>query len=114
MLFAFFPSYPIAAALLTAVKKLVNLFLINGYAFRADVSMIPSDDAGSIRGTKFVVNLQAPAILWSGSVLQAEKEPLSNDFLLKTMTELFKRSGYRISASTKFDSTSEEMTVTVV
>jgi hypothetical protein len=100
--------------LLLAIQKLVNLFLINGYAFRADVSMNTSDANANASGTKFVVNLQAPAILWSGMVLQLEKEPLSNDFLLKTMTELFKRAGYTISSSTKFDSRSEEIVVRIV
>ncbi|KAL3923519.1 MAG: hypothetical protein SGILL_001609 [Bacillariaceae sp.] len=105
---------PDSETLFSAIQKLVNLFLINGYAFRADVSMIPSDEKGSAKGTKYVINLQAPAILWSGTVLKMEKEPLSNDFLLKTMTELIGRAGYRITSSTKFDGTSEEIVATVV
>lgn len=99
--------------LLSAIQKLVNLFLINGYALRADVSMVPSEKAIA-SGTKYVVNLQAPAILWSGTVLQMEKEPLSNDFLLKTLTEFIGRAGYKINSSTKFDGTSEEIVFTIV
>jgi hypothetical protein len=65
-------------------------------------------------GTKFVVTLQAPAILWGGRVLQIEGEPLSNDFLLKTLTELIARAGYRCKSSTKFDGISEDITITIV
>jgi hypothetical protein len=65
-------------------------------------------------GTKFVITLQAPAILWGGKVLQSEGEPLSNDFLLKTVATLIGRTGYQCTSATKFDGVSEEITVTII
>jgi hypothetical protein len=70
--------------------------------------------ATTASGTKFVVTLQAPVILWGGQVLQTEGEPLSNDFLLKTVTELIARAGYQCTSSTKFDGISEVITITIV
>jgi hypothetical protein len=65
-------------------------------------------------GTKFVVTLQAPAILWGGRVLQIEGDPLSNDFFLKTVTELITRAGYQCISSTKFDGIFEDIALTIV
>jgi hypothetical protein len=77
--------------------------------------MVPSSvGVGITSGTKFVISLNAPAILWGGRVLQMEGEPLSNDFLLKAVTELIRRSGYGVSSSTKYDGTTEEILVMIV
>jgi hypothetical protein len=52
--------------------------------------------------------------LWSGKVLQAEGDPLDNDFLLMTMNEYIKRSGYETTKSViKYDGSNEELTITV-
>ncbi|KAG7355975.1 hypothetical protein IV203_000661 [Nitzschia inconspicua] len=103
---------PDPASLLSAIQKLLNLFLINGYAFKGDAVM--SSPTATAVGTNYHVTLQAPAILWGGRVLQSEGQPLSNDFLLKAVAELIGRSGYRCTSSTKFDGVSEEITVTII
>jgi hypothetical protein len=85
------------AALVAAIRQLLNLFLIGGYAFRGTVSTVvppPNDDSTGVTiGTKILVTLNAPAILWGGRVLQLEGEPLSNDFFAKTAVELIGRAG---------------------
>ena len=57
--------------------------------------MPPKDDGfGSITtGTKILVTLNAPAILWGGRILQLEGDPLSNDFFTKAAVELIGRAG---------------------
>jgi hypothetical protein len=58
--------------------------------------MLPPPDDGVdtiTAGTKMLVTLNAPAILWGGRILQSERDPLSNDFFTKTAVELIGRAG---------------------
>jgi len=92
----------------SGIRQIVSLFLINGYAFNGEVV---ENDAVS---KKYVITLNAPVTLWGGKVLQLEGEPLDNDFLLKTITEYIRRSGYsKIKSSTKFNGSMQEITITV-
>lgn len=104
-------KYP--SLLYAALQQLVNLFLISGYAFGGDVAMV-ANDSGNARGTKFKISLNAPATLWGGQVLQQEGAALSNNFLLKCVTELLARAGYDSTSTTKYEGTTEVITVTVV
>ena len=99
--------------LLEALQQLVNLFLIGGYAFGADVSMEQSS-AGSARGTKYTIVLNSPATLWGGEVLQQEGAAVNNSFILKAVTEFLKRSGSMCSSTIKYDGTKEIVTVTLI
>mmetsp|Transcript_60996 Transcript_60996/g.149357 ORF Transcript_60996/g.149357 Transcript_60996/m.149357 type:complete len:373 (-) Transcript_60996:32-1150(-) len=101
------------AILLKALQQLVNLFLIGGFAFGADVSMEQSS-TGSARGTKYTITLNAPATLWGGNVLQQEGAAVNNSFVLKTVTEFLKRSGSMCSSTTRYDGTKEIITITLI
>ena len=96
-----------------ALQQLVNLFLIGGYAFGADVYMEPSS-TGSARGTKYTITLNAPATLWGGEVLQQEGAAVNNSFVLKAVTEFLKRSGSMSSSTIRYDGTKEIDTVTLI
>jgi hypothetical protein len=108
----------LAATLLKAIQQLVNLFLIGGYAFKGEVRVDPSllaSNSDNASGSKYVISLTSPVILWGARVLEFEREPLTNDFLLKTVTELIRRSGYKTKdVQTKFEGNSEEITITIV
>jgi hypothetical protein len=99
--------------LLAALKQLLTLFLINGYAYSGSVAMA-SKKVGLTAGTTFQISLVAPATLWGGKVLQSGGEKLSNDFLLKAATELIARSGYISSSSIVFDGSNEELSITIL
>lgn len=102
---------PDSVKLLSGIRQIVILFLISGYAFRADVTSV-TGTSGAL--ATYVVTLSAPATLWSGKVLQAEGDPLDNDFLLKTLTEYIRRSGYEnTKSSIKYDGATEELAITV-
>jgi hypothetical protein len=108
---------PDAVALLAGLRQIVQLFLINGYAFKGEVNSVKSSGstggAGAILAT-YKVSLSAPATLWSGKVLQTEGDPLDNDFLLMTMNEFIKRSGYETTKSViKYDGANEEITINI-
>jgi len=100
---------PNSSTLLSSgIRQIVSLFLINGYAFNGEVV---ENDAVS---KKYVITLNAPVILWGGKALQFEGEPLDNDFLLKTIIEYIRRSGYsKIKSSSKFNGSMQEITITV-
>jgi hypothetical protein len=106
-----FDSKPDSIQLLTALQKIVNLFLINGYAFQGEVVSVASSGAA---GATYKVSLSAPATLWSGKVLQVEGDPLDNDFLLKTLNEYIRRNGYETTKSAiAYDGANEEIRITV-
>lgn len=100
--------------MLKALKQLVNLFLVNGYAFGGDVSIV-SENLGIVgaSGTKFVISLNAPATVWGGKILQKEGATLSNNFILKAATEFINRVGYSVTSSVKYDGTKEEIVITI-
>jgi hypothetical protein len=113
--------------LLAAIKQLVNLFVISGFAWdgNASISMLPGggrtkqddDDkrVSSVVGTQFVITFTSPATLWSGQSLKAQNAILKNDFAYKTMCELLSRAGYATkNASVKYDNYQEITTFTVI
>ncbi len=107
-------SWWTVATLLAALRQLVNIFLISGYAFGGSVS-IASENLSRLdaSGTKFLISLNAPATIWGGRILQTQGSTLSNDFVLKVATELINRAGYAIASSIKYDGTIEEIAITI-
>jgi hypothetical protein len=101
------------ALLLEAIRQLVNLFLIGGYAFDAVVTMQPST-TGSIRGTEYTITLSSPVTLWGGQVLQKEGSAINNSFVQKTVTEFLRRSSCMCTSTIKYDGTKEVITVTII
>lgn len=65
-------------------------------------------------GITLMISLNSPATLWGGKILLSEKATLTNNFLLKAVTELIKRAGYLSSSSSKYDGTSEYITISIV
>jgi hypothetical protein len=78
-----------------SLAQLVKLFLINGFARGGNVQNIiaknnkkASTENSSTTTTTFLLTLQTPVTLWSGSCLDKQKAPVRNDFLLKTAKQL--------------------------
>ena len=104
---------PDSLTLMGGLRQIVNLFLIGGYAFQGDIASVGGGNSGGALAT-YKVSLSAPATLWSGKVLQLEGDPLDNDFLLKTLNEYIRRSGYETTKSViKYEGTNEEILITV-
>lgn len=103
---------PDSITLLSGLRQIVTLFLINGYAFKGEIASIAGSGGGVL--AIYQVTLNAPATLWGGKVLQQEGDPIDNDFLLKTLNEFIKRSGYETTKSViKYDGADEDITITV-
>lgn len=102
--------------MLASLEQLVNLFLVNGFAFSGSVSIV-SDNAATLdaSGTKYSIRLTAPATLWGGQALQQEGATLLNDFVFKAARELCYRAGYGVSSSsiTYEDGAVEETVFTI-
>lgn len=108
-------SRPDSATLLVGLKQLVNLFLVNGYAFNGSVSILSdSRDSTSAAGAKFLLSLNSPATIWSSKILQAEGAKVSNSFLTKAATEFVRHTGYKVSSTIKYDGTTENITIIVL
>ena len=99
--------------LVDSLKQIVNLFLINGFAFDGKVELIKDSPDGKIPGSQIEITLTAPATLWSGKALQLKKANITNDFLLKTATAFLKRSGYDVKSSLKYTSSQEISTLII-
>lgn len=72
---------PLIERLLAALKQLVNLFLINGYAFGGSASIFAEGADPTIsKGTKFLISLNAPATRKSSATAFLSKacQQLSN------------------------------------
>jgi hypothetical protein len=72
--------------ILPALRQLVKLFLINGFAFDGSAVQILNDSSqpGSSRRDgrdQFCLSLTSPATLWGTQSLQQEGNVLLNDFL---------------------------------
>ena len=115
--------------LLASIKQLVNLFVISGFAWdgNASILMLPgaggktkkdNDDdkrASSAVGTQFVITFTSPSTLWSGQSLKSQNAILKNDFAYKTICELLSRAGYGTkNVSVKYDNYQEITTFTVI
>ncbi len=111
-------SRPSANAVLAAVRQMVNLFVISGFAWDGDASMVKrpaADDSGTAAGAQFSITFTSPATLWSGHSLKAKNAILTNDFALKTVSEMMSRAGYVIAnSSVKYENYREISTFTLV
>ena len=70
------------SAVLAAIKQMVNLFLVQGFAWDGNATMQTSEGGGG--ATQFTITFTSPATLWSGQSLQAKNAVLLNDFAAKT------------------------------
>merc|ERR1711862_38150 len=104
-------STPDCDRLLAAIKQMVNLFLVNGFAWGGSASIVRNGMKHSDRdavGAQFVITFTSPATLWSGQSLKAKRAVLVNDFPLKTARALVSRFGYEITnASINYDNNQE-------
>jgi hypothetical protein len=110
-------SRPGATALLAAIKQMVNLFVISGFAWDGDASMLrqPANGDEGAAGAQFTITFTSPATLWSGQSLKAKNAVLMNDFALKTVNEIMSRAGYRIiNSSVKYERYREISTFTLI
>ena len=89
------------------LQQLVNLFLINGFAFNGKVEIKKEGVGGAALGTQLDIIFTSPANLWSGRALQLKKAVPTNDFVLKTAKVLLKRAGYAVTSSVKYTSSEE-------
>ena len=97
-----------------SLQQMMNLFLIQGFAFDGKVELKKEGANGKLSGSQIEMTLTAPATLWSGAALQLKKANTTNDFLLKTAKTFLKRAGYDISSSSlKYTSSQEISTLTV-
>lgn len=89
-------SRPDANTMLAAIKQMVNLFTVQGFAWEGGASIVDDGKQQSNKdaaGTQFSITFTSPATLWSGQSLKAKKAVLMNDFALKTVRVLVSRAG---------------------
>ena len=86
-------SRPDAVTFLAAIKQMVNLFTLSGFAWEGGASMV---QGSSIKDTQFSIIFTSPATLWSGQSLVAKKAVVTNDFALKTVKAMATRAGYKV------------------
>ncbi|KAL7524837.1 hypothetical protein ACHAXR_000737, partial [Thalassiosira sp. AJA248-18] len=111
-------SRPDANTLLAAIKQMVNLFLVSGFAWDGNAVLLNNDGIQSnedAAGAQFSITFTSPATLWSGQSLKAKKAILTNDFALKTVKIMMSRAGYDIANdSVKYANNQEITTFTVI
>jgi hypothetical protein len=102
------------------LQQLVNLFLVNGFAWSGKVDVLEAGSASTSTSATFIVTLNAPATLWSGKSLQLRHATPTNDFLRKTAQAYLARAGYQFSQKktsdnymVKYASNDEITTLTV-
>lgn len=61
-----------------ALEQLVKLFLLNGFAWDGNSSLVSQDSNGKLQ---FCLSVTSPATIWGGQSLQGERCPLQNDYL---------------------------------
>lgn len=106
-------SRPDANTILAAVKQMVNLFVVSGFAWDGNASIVNNDaSAGS---AQFTITFTSPATLWSGQSLKAKNAILTNDFALKTVKAMMPRAGYKVTNdSVKYANNQEVTTFTII
>jgi hypothetical protein len=112
-------SRPSANAVLASVRQMVNLFVISGFAWDGNASMltrsVDDDESGTAAGAQFSITFTSPATLWSGQSLKAKNAIVTNDFALKTACEMISRAGYGIAnSSVKYENYREISTFTLM
>jgi hypothetical protein len=117
-------SRPSSSHVLSSIRQMVKLFVISGYAWDGDASMIidgrtttginDDDVVADASGTVFAMTFKSPATLWSGQCLKAKNAILMNDFALKTAREMMHRAGYDTTdASVRYENYNEISTFAV-
>lgn len=97
------------------MRQLVNLFLINGFAYDGGVTVVNSGKGIGGAGTGWEIKFVAPATLWSGRALRVRRAVVGNDFMLKVVKILMTRAGYGVkNAVVKYSKTEEITTFTLV
>jgi len=105
-------SRPDAVTFLAAIKQMVNLFTLSGFAWEGGASLV---QGSSIKDTQFSIIFTSPATLWSGQSLAAKKDVVTNDFALKTVKAMATRAGYKVvNDSVKYKGNQEITTFSVV
>lgn len=109
-------SRPDVDTLFASIKQVVNLFVVSGFAWDGNASIVQSGKSGTDASeTQFAITFTSPATLWSGQSLKAKNAVLMNDFALKTAKALIQRAGYRVNnVSVKYKNNQEISTFTVV
>jgi hypothetical protein len=70
------------AQVLMALTQLVNLFLVNGFAWDGSTALRrPSNSILSASGSEYCLTLVSPATIWGGHALSREKAVVCNNFL---------------------------------
>jgi hypothetical protein len=118
---------PSIDTLQSTLAQLVNLFLVNGFAWEGSVTVTArtpgpqratvsdaDSDASSTEGATFLLTLVSPASLWGHQSLQRQRSLVRNDYLLKTAKQLVQRLGYQVvSSSIQIEGNKEQSYLTV-
>jgi len=119
-------SRPNADTVLAAIKQMVNLFIVQGFAWEGSASLLNDNDGrqqqqqstnkDDAASAQFSITFTSPATLWSGQSLKAKNNSgLMNDFALKTVRVMMSRAGYNVAnASVKYANNQEITTFTVM
>jgi hypothetical protein len=93
---------------------MVDIFLINGFAFAGKVSAKKSGANGKASGSTIEIIMYSPANFWSRKALLQKKANPTNDFVLKTARVLLNRNGFQVSSTkVKFTGNEEITTITI-
>jgi hypothetical protein len=97
-----------------SLQEIVDIFLINGFAFGGTVSAKSSGENGKASGSTIDIMMNSPANLWSRKALLQKKANPTNDFVLKTAKVLLNRNGFQVSSTiVKFTDNEEITTITI-
>ena len=108
-------SMPPATVMIASVKQLMNLFIINGFAWEGDVTTSTMGSGISASGIEMQVKLVSPATLWSSQSLRGQNALAVNDFFTKTVRVLLNRAGYNMKKiSVKYTKSEEILTFSII
>eukprot|EP00977_Amphora_coffeiformis_P023539 scaffold13528_cov169-Amphora_coffeaeformis.AAC.9 len=88
---------PNASELRAALEQLVKLFLINGFAWDGNATLVSESSDGKIQ---VCLTLTSPATIWGGQSLLNEKTSIRNDFLYVYTNELWEHAMPKAECST--------------
>jgi hypothetical protein len=113
----------------STLAQLVNLFLVNGFAWEGSVSVTArttssgprrtnsndnADENATTEGATILLTLVSPASIWGHQSLQRQRSLVRNDYLLKTAKQLVQREGYQVlSSSVQIEGNKEQSYLTV-
>jgi len=103
---------PSASVVEQALKQLVNLFLINGFAL--DGSLVSSTTNSSNKALTFEIRFISPANLWSGQALEIRKSKARNNFVGKAAKVLLSDAGFTVTTNVKYTKTDEITTIYLI